>query len=67
MTEPTFTKLTDLAAERLGGKAILCSDDFFAGKENLLKPGRESLFPINTPTVESGWMDGDKKKKKPGT
>ena len=29
MTEPSFTKLTDLAAKRLGGKALLCSDDFF--------------------------------------
>lgn len=40
MAEPTFTKLTDLAAEKLGGKVLSCSDDFFAEKENLIKPGR---------------------------
>ena len=37
---PSFTKLLDLAAERFGGRALACSDDFFAEKENLLKPGR---------------------------
>jgi allantoicase len=43
--EPAFTKMTDLAAERLGGKALLCSDDFFAEKENLIKPGRGVFIP----------------------
>ena len=38
--EPLFTKLTDLAAEKLGGKTLYCTDDFFAEKENLIKPGR---------------------------
>ena len=27
--EPLFTKLTDLAAEKLGGKTLYCTDDFF--------------------------------------
>ena len=42
-TAPSFTHLTDLAAERLGGKVIFCTDDFFAEKENLLKPGRAAV------------------------
>jgi allantoicase len=32
--------LIDLAAERIGGRALSASDEFFAEKENLLKPGR---------------------------
>ena len=35
-----FTDLPDLAAERLGGAVIAASDEFFAPKENLLKPGK---------------------------
>ena len=47
----------DLLSERLGGRAIACSDEWFAGAENMLKPGRgvfkEGLF------VSTGkWMDG---------
>ena len=38
---PLFTNYLDLAAEKLGGRALICSDDFFAEKENLLKPGRD--------------------------
>ena len=30
-------KYTDLAARRLGGQALSCSNDFFAEMENLLK------------------------------
>ena len=32
--------LIDLALESNGGRTLLASDDFFAPKENLLKPGR---------------------------
>ncbi|MEY2550096.1 MAG: allantoicase, partial [Verrucomicrobiota bacterium] len=32
--------LVDLASARLGGAALLANDEFFAEKENLLKPGR---------------------------
>src|SRR3954447_21337089 len=56
-TTPAFTKLTDLAAERLGGKALVCSDDFFAPKENLLKPGRGIFIPDKF-TDHGKWMDG---------
>ena len=64
---PKFTTLTDLAAERLGGKAILCSDDFFAEKENLLKPGRGIFIPDKY-TDRGKWMDGweSRRKRTPG-
>jgi len=67
MTEPSFVKLTDLAAERLGGTALLCSDDFFAGKENLLKPGRGIFIPDKY-TDRGKWMDGweSRRKRTPG-
>jgi len=65
--QPAFTKLTDLAAERLGGKALLCSDDFFAEKENLLKPGR-GIFIDDKYTDRGKWMDGweSRRKRTPG-
>jgi allantoicase len=67
MAEPAFTKLTDLAAERLGGKALLCSDDFFAEKENLLKQGR-GIFITDKYTDRGKWMDGweSRRKRTPG-
>ncbi len=67
MTEPSYTKLTDLAAERLGGKALECSDDFFAEKENLLKPGRGIFIPDKY-TDRGKWMDGweSRRKRTPG-
>ncbi|MEO7924733.1 MAG: allantoicase [Chitinophagaceae bacterium] len=66
-TAPAFTNLTDLAAERLGGKALLCSDDFFAEKENLLKPGR-GIFIADKYTDRGKWMDGweSRRKRTPG-
>ena len=65
--QPAFTKLTDLAAERLGGKALLCSDDFFAEKENLLKPSR-GVFIADKYTDRGKWMDGweSRRKRSPG-
>lgn len=64
---PSFTKFTDLAAERLGGKALSCSDDFFAEKENLLKPGR-GIFIADKYTDRGKWMDGweSRRKRTPG-
>jgi allantoicase len=66
-TVPSFINLTDLAAERLGGKAISCSDDFFAEKENLLKPGRGIFIPDKY-TDHGKWMDGweSRRKRIPG-
>ncbi len=64
---PDFTSLTDLAAERLGGKALMCTDDFFAEKENLLKPGRGVFIPDKY-TDRGKWMDGweSRRKRTPG-
>lgn len=55
----------DLAAERLGGKTMLCSDDFFAEKENLLKPGRGIFIPDKY-TDRGKWMDGWESRRKRG-
>jgi allantoicase len=49
--------LVDLAAERLGGKVLLANDEFFAEKENLLKPGRGIFIPDKY-TDRGKWMDG---------
>jgi allantoicase len=52
-----FTDLIDLAAERVGGAALLANDEFFAPKENLLKASapewREGAY-----TERGKWMDG---------
>jgi allantoicase len=63
MSEPTFTKLTDLASEKLGGKVLTCSDDFFAEKENLIKPGR-GIFIADKYTDRGKWMDGWESRRK---
>lgn len=64
---PAYTSLLDLASERLGGKALVCSDDFFAEKENLLKPGR-GIFIADKYTDRGKWMDGweSRRKRVPG-
>jgi len=49
--------LVDLAAERVGGIALLANDEFFAEKENLLKPGRGVFIPDKY-TERGKWMDG---------
>ena len=50
-------RYTDLAARRLGGQALSCSNDFFAEMENLLKPGR-GVFIDDKFTDRGKWMDG---------
>jgi allantoicase len=64
---PAFTQLTDLAAERLGGKVLYATDDFFAEKENLLKPTR-GIFITDKYTERGKWMDGweSRRKRTPG-
>jgi len=52
-----FTELVDLAAERLGGSVLWASDDFFASKDNLLKP-QEAIFIDGKYTDRGKWMDG---------
>ncbi len=53
----SFTELPDLAAARVGGKAIAANDEFFAPKSNLLKPGRGVFIPEKF-TPRGKWMDG---------
>jgi allantoicase len=53
----TFSGLVDLAAAGLGGRALGASDDFFAGAENLLGPGR-AVFIEGKFTDRGKWMDG---------
>ena len=52
-----FTELIDLAAERVGGAVLAANDEFFAGKENLLKPERP-VFREGEYTDRGKWMDG---------
>ncbi len=52
-----FAGLVDLASERVGGKALVASDEFFAPKENLLKPGHGIFIPDKY-TDRGKWMDG---------
>lgn len=44
--EPTgFTDLPDLAARGNGGSVVFATDEFFAAKENLIRPGRPAFTP----------------------
>ena len=64
---PAFTQLTDLAAEKLGGKVLYATDDFFAEKENLIAPTR-GIFITDKYTDRGKWMDGweSRRKRTPG-
>src|SRR3982750_2377099 len=59
--------LVDLASERLGGVVLLANDEFFAEKENLLKPGR-GVFIADKYTDRGKWMDGweSRRRRTPG-
>ncbi len=62
-----FAGFIDLAAEKIGGQALSASDEFFAGKENLLKEGR-GIFIADKFTERGKWMDGweTRRKRVPG-
>ncbi|GAB5414399.1 MAG: allantoicase [Congregibacter sp.] len=47
----------NLLAERVGGRAIDCSDQWFASCDNLVKPGR-GVFKEGEFTEKGQWMDG---------
>lgn len=65
--KPKFAELNNLASEKLGGKVLFATDDWFAAAENLLKESpaewREGEF-----TEYGKWMDGweTRRKRKPG-
>ena len=52
-----FTTLPDLAARRLGGMVLVANDEFFAPKENLLKP-EPPVFDPDRYTDRGKEMDG---------
>ena len=52
-----FTELVDVAAERLGARVLLASDEFFAPKENLLKAAKP-VWREGEHTDHGKWMDG---------
>ena len=52
-----FTELIDLASERVGGAVLIANDEFFAQKENLLKP-TAPIFLEGEYTDRGKWMDG---------
>ncbi|MGE0786053.1 MAG: allantoicase [Sandaracinaceae bacterium] len=63
----SFTGLIDLLSESLGGRALWCTDDFFASMHNLVKPGRGVFLPDEY-TDRGKWMDGweSRRKRVPG-
>jgi allantoicase len=62
-----FQGLTDLASERLGGRALATNDEFFAEKENLLK-AEAAIFIPDKYTPRGKWMDGweSRRRRSPG-
>jgi allantoicase len=52
-----FLDLPDLASEAVGGAALACNDEFFAEKENLLKP-HAAVWKDHEYTDRGKWMDG---------
>jgi allantoicase len=60
-----FTGLVDLAAAALGGRALGANDEFFAGADNLIQPGR-GQFIDGKFTDRGKWMDGWESRRKRG-
>jgi len=52
-----FTELIDLASEKLGGAVLYANDDFFASKDNLIKPAAP-IWIEGKFTDDGKWMDG---------
>src|SRR5262245_48969617 len=52
-----FLELPDLASERLGGVVLSANDEFFAPKENLLKP-QKAVWREDKYTDRDKWMEG---------
>ena len=52
-----LTQLVDLVSERVGGVVVAANDEFFAPKENLLKPAKP-VFIEGKYTDRGKWMDG---------
>jgi allantoicase len=67
MSDATFQQLLDLASERLGGSVLYATDDYFAEKENLLRPTKP-VWKEHEYTDRGKWMDGweSRRKRTPG-
>src|SRR4029079_7795280 len=65
--QEVLTSLPDLASERIGGRAIAASDDFFAPRRNLVKAS-EPVFVPDRFTSRGKWMDGweSRRRRTPG-
>ena len=59
--------LVDLSADVLGTFVLYATDDYFAGKENLVKPG-PPVWLEGEYTDKGKWMDGweSQRKREPG-
>ena len=62
-----FQDLLDLASDRLGGSVLYATDDYFAEKENLLRP-EKPVWKEHEYTDRGKWMDGweSRRKRTPG-
>jgi allantoicase len=62
-----FTRLVDLASERLGGRMLAANDEFFAPRQNLLK-STKPVFVEGKYTSRGKWMDGweTRRRREPG-
>src|SRR5689334_20133023 len=58
-----FRELIDLASERLGASVLYATDDYFAEKENLLKP-HAPVWKEHEYTDRGKWMDGWESRRK---
>src|SRR5262249_57437481 len=56
-TTNDFRDLVDLASERLGGAVVAANDEFFAPKENLIRPPA-AIWIEGKYTERGKWMDG---------
>jgi allantoicase len=56
-TPAAFAHLVDLASDATGAFAVYASDDYFAGKEDLLKPSAPQWIEGKY-TDKGKWMDG---------
>jgi len=63
MTTPDFTKMTNLAATRLGTEVIYATDDFFADKARLINP-EAPIFVPDKYDDNGKWMDGWESRRK---
>ncbi len=65
--QAAFTSLPNLASSLMGARVVEASDDFFADKENLIKPA-DPIFIPGKFTENGKWMDGweSRRRRSPG-